>query len=92
MVRFGEAGIERFHELHDKLRLKLLHTPEKKSSLIFDWDTTVLTVYGKQQGSAIGYNPKKRGRPSYLPLLCFGGKQETVLGQVIILAIRMRQV
>lgn len=73
LIRFGEAGIEKFRKLHEGLRLKMLQKPDKAASLIFDWDTTVLTVYGKQQGSAIGYNPKKRGRPSYLPLLCFEG-------------------
>jgi len=25
----------------------------------------VVTVYGKQGGSAVGYNPTKKGRPSY---------------------------
>jgi hypothetical protein len=24
----------------------------------------------------VGYNPKKRGRPSYLPLLCFEGNAQ----------------
>jgi len=44
------------------------------SSVIFDLDTKVLTVYGQQQGAKVGFNPKKRGRPSYQPLLCFEGK------------------
>ena len=37
--------------------------------LIIDWDSTVLTKYGKQEGAEIGYNPHKRGRPSFHPLL-----------------------
>ena len=32
---------------------------------ILDVDSTVVTVYGKQSGSAVGYNPTKPGRPSY---------------------------
>lgn len=32
---------------------------------ILDLDSTVVTVYGKQVGSAVGYNPTKLGRPSY---------------------------
>ena len=32
---------------------------------IMDLDSTVVTVYGKQEGTAVGYNPTKRGRPSY---------------------------
>lgn len=33
-------------------------------------DESVLTVYGKQEGAEVGYNPKKKGRPSYLARLC----------------------
>ena len=47
--------------------------PRRPRTVIFDLDTTVLTVYGRQGRSAVGFNPKKRGRPSYLPLLCFEG-------------------
>ena len=32
---------------------------------ILDVDTTVKPLYGHQQGAAIGYNPKKPGRPSH---------------------------
>jgi hypothetical protein len=45
---------------------------------ILDLDATVLTVYGRQQRSAVGYNPQKHGRPSYLPLLCFEGQSRDV--------------
>ena len=37
--------------------------------LILDWDSTVVTRYGHQQGAVMGYNPHKRGRPSHHPLL-----------------------
>lgn len=36
---------------------------------IMDWDSTVLTRYGSQEGAEVGYNPHKRGRPSHHPLL-----------------------
>ena len=32
---------------------------------ILDIDVTVKPLYGKQEGAVIGYNPKKRGRPSH---------------------------
>ena len=32
---------------------------------IMDIDTTIKTLYGKQEGAEIGYNPKKPGRPSH---------------------------
>ena len=37
--------------------------------LILDWDLTVQTKYGYQEGAAVGYNPQKRGRKSFHPLL-----------------------
>lgn len=35
-----------------------------------DFDSTVETLYGKQEGARLGPNPHKPGRPSYHPLLC----------------------
>jgi hypothetical protein len=37
---------------------------------IGDWDSTVNTRYGQQEGAEVGYNPFKRGRPSHHPLIC----------------------
>lgn len=37
--------------------------------VILDWDSTVQTKYGKQEGAAVGYNPQKQGRRSFHPLL-----------------------
>ena len=74
LVRFGESGLSRFLRLHDPLRQTLVNRPRRLASIILDWDTTVLTVYGKQQRAALGFNPKQRGRPSYLPRLCFEGQ------------------
>lgn len=36
-----------------------------------DFDSTVMTRYGNQQGAAKGYNPRKPGRNSHHPLLAF---------------------
>jgi len=46
------------------------------SNLIFDnytldFDSTVITRYGQQDGSLKGYNPSKRGRNSHHPLMAF---------------------
>lgn len=38
-------------------------------SFILDWDSTVQTRYGSQQGAEVGYNPHKPGRPSHHPLM-----------------------
>ena len=37
---------------------------------IADWDSTINTRYGHQEGAEKGYNPFKRGRPSHHPLIC----------------------
>lgn len=40
-------------------------------NLTIDFDSTVITRYGEQQGSAKGYNPNKKGRNSHHPLMAF---------------------
>ena len=37
--------------------------------IIMDWDSTVQTKYGHQDGAEVGYNPSKPGRRSFHPLL-----------------------
>lgn len=44
-----------------------------------NFDSSVLTRYGIQQGAKRGYNPKKRGRPSHNPLLSFLGESGYVV-------------
>lgn len=74
LERFGSRGLTAFQNIHDRFRDYFLMKPDPLSSVIFDLDTKVLTVYGQQEGAKVGFNPKKRGRPSYQPLLCFEGK------------------
>jgi hypothetical protein len=47
--------------------------------VILDLDSTVETVYGRQEGAAVGYNPAKPGRPSYHPQMCFDGVSRTLI-------------
>ena len=61
---------ERLHRANDRLLQNFIHWPERRSRLIFDLDSTVVTVFGTQQGAEVGYNPKYRGKRSYNPLLC----------------------
>ena len=61
---------QHLHRTNDRLLQKFLHLPERRSRLIFDLDGTVVTVFGKQDGAEVGYNPKYRGKRSYNPLLC----------------------
>lgn len=73
LTRFARLGRHKLVALHDGWRTEMLGRPRRLHRVVLDLDTTVLTVYGRQEGSAVGFNPKKRGRPSYLPLLCFEG-------------------
>ena len=47
-------------------------------NITVDFDSTVITRYGDQQGSAKGYNPNKRGRNSHHPLMAFVGQTRMV--------------
>jgi len=71
LQRLPPPAIRRLGRLHDRLRQELFTLPWAPTTLIFDIDSVVLTLYGHQQGAHVGYNPKKRGRRSYHPLLCF---------------------
>jgi hypothetical protein len=71
LQRLPTRSIRQLVRLHDRLRAQLLWIPQPPTSLIFDLDSVVLTLYGHQQGARVGYNPKKKGRRSYHPLLCF---------------------
>jgi len=46
---------------------------------ILDFDSTVETVYGCQEGAEKGYNHEKPGRLSYHPLLVFDGLSQALL-------------
>ena len=61
---------EQLHGVNDRLLQKFIHLPNHRSRLIFDLDSTVVTVFGRQEQAAVGYNPRYRGKRSYNPLLC----------------------
>jgi len=50
--------------------------PSAPTTLTFDLDSVVLTLYGHQPGARVGYNPRKKGRRSYHPLLCFEAQRQ----------------
>jgi len=67
----GEANVGLCHRVREK--------PEGYSIMTLDMDSHVSTVYGEQQRAKVGYNPKKPGRKSYHPLLCFIGETRDFL-------------
>jgi len=74
LLRLAPQALPRLRRLHDRFLAQMTVKPHLPSRLIFDLDSTVLVVYGKQEEARVGYNPIKHGRPSYHPLLCFEGQ------------------
>jgi len=62
--------IQQLGRVNDRLLQFFTHLPSRRSRLILDLDSTVLTVFGHQEGAEVGYNPRHRGKRSYQPLLC----------------------
>lgn len=73
LLRMAPLSLSRLRRLHDTLLSTMMLKPSPPTRLIFDLDSTVLVLYGKQELANIGYNPQKHGRPSYHPLVCFNG-------------------
>jgi hypothetical protein len=69
--RLAVRGLAKLRRLHDRLLTKLWPRPKARRRVIFDLDSTVLTLYGHQEQARIGYNPHKHGRPSDHPWVCF---------------------
>lgn len=70
LVRGAEGNLlPQLRRVHDQLRTMSLRLPSTPSSFWIDCDSTVRTLYGHQEGAAIGYNPTHRGARSYHPLL-----------------------
>ena len=61
---------EQLHRANDRLLQRFIHLPERRSRLLFDLDSTVVTSFGHPEGAEVGYNPRYRGKRSYDPLLC----------------------
>ena len=63
LLRVAPTALPKLRALHDRFVHRMTVTPRPPARLIFDIDSTVLVVYGKQEQARIGYNPIKRGRP-----------------------------
>lgn len=74
LLRMAPQALPKLRRLHDRFLAKMTLKPHPPSRVIFDVDSTVLVLYGKQEEARVGYNPTKHGRPSYHPLLCFEGQ------------------
>jgi hypothetical protein len=74
LLRAAPTALPTLRVLHDRFLHRMTVQPRPPTRLIFDVDSTVLVLYGQQEQARIGYNPIKRGPPSYHPLLCFEGQ------------------
>ena len=81
LIRFGKSH----HDFAPKLRAFNLSiiTPALPKRSILDFDSTVETVYGHQQGTAVGVNSHKRGRKSYHPLLVYEGQSRLLVNAAL---------
>ncbi len=70
LLQAPDSFWEQMHRVNDRLLQNFIHLPDHRSRLIFDLDSTVVTVFGRQEQAAVGYNPRYRGKRSYNPLLC----------------------
>jgi len=60
---------EQLRHTNDRLLQKFILLPERRSRLIFDLDSPVVTVFGNQDGAEVGYNPRYHGKCNYQPFL-----------------------
>lgn len=67
---FGKFSQKLNTELFPKLQDWFINQLDV-DNLTIDFDSTVITRYGNQQGSSKGYNPNKKGRNSHHPLMAF---------------------
>ena len=70
LLQAPDSFRRQLHRLNDRLLQHFIHLPDHRSRLIFDLDSSVVTVFGRQENAAVGYNPRYRGKRSYNPLLC----------------------
>jgi hypothetical protein len=72
LKRADHRTIQSIIKVHDYLRQKMFRFCVPKTSLLFDLDSSAITVYGKFiEEAKVGYNPGKKGKRSYHPLFCF---------------------
>src|SRR5215831_16410241 len=74
LLRLAPTALSKMRARHDRFLPQMTERARPSRRLIFDVDSTGLVLYGKQENARSGYNPIKRGRPSYHPLLCFEGQ------------------
>ena len=55
LLQAPESLWRQVHTVNDRLLQNFIHLPDHRSRLIFDLDSTVVTVFGHQEHAAVGY-------------------------------------
>ncbi len=84
---FQERQVSQLETLNHRLRGKFWRkalrrgtsTIAARACRTIDVDSTEKTAYGRQQGVKKGYNPFRKGKPSYHPLLAFCAETKEIL-------------
>lgn len=77
LVAKADILLPHLKSTHNLLRSRFL---QPHSSYWLDFDSTVRTLYGYQEGVVKGYNPEHKGRRSYHPLVCTEAHFQDCLG------------
>ena len=69
LAKMGHSSIEKVRHLSSTLVMQALRR-ERFPRLTLDFDGSVISTCGHAEGTAVGYNPKKKGARSYYNLFC----------------------
>ena len=79
--RFQDQHLQSLRCAHDRLRSEFMRRFGLLYNAVVDADTTAILSYGRPEGSALGYVPKRRHRhPSYAPIISSEGRTGLSLG------------
>ena len=67
--KFNMRNIVMIRRMNEFL-LSSLCSIKKYTEWILDFDLSVYPVFGKHKRATVGYNPKRKGAPSYYPMFC----------------------
>lgn len=77
--RFGPDDLNRLEDLMAEQGTRPLKGTRRRE-LTMDIDTTVMPLFGEQEGAVPGPNPRYHGRPSYHPILARIAETDTLVG------------
>jgi len=80
LIQKADVLLPRLRGAHNGLRSYFLTLPTTPTSYWLDFDSTARTLYGHQEGVVKGYNPGKKGKKSYHPLVCTEAHTRDCLG------------